>query len=123
MQAFADSTQDIQGCVGHPECSITMAQAIEISDLPEEVFCYEGTNKHLTGIDELCVIHAPTTSGLRQVIMNLVKLHVDIRKVSNKAMKAKVNFPAIRIVGIGGERPIVPLFTAMELSTLIQGAS
>ena len=33
--------------------------------------------------------------------------------------------PAIRIVGIGGERPIVPisLLTAMELSTLIQGAA
>ena len=56
--------------------------------------------------------------------MNLVKPHAAIRKGSNRAVKAKVNLPAIRIDGIGGERPIVPisLFTAMELSTLIQGA-
>ena len=40
MQAFADSTQDIQGCVVHTECSITVAQAIESSDLPEEVLCF-----------------------------------------------------------------------------------
>ena len=48
-----------------------------------------------------------------------------IRKGSNKAVKAKVNLPAIRITGIGGERPIVPisLHSAMEISTLIQGAA
>ena len=57
--------------------------------------------------------------------MNLINLHVAIRKGSNKAVKAKVNLPAIRIVGIGEERPIVPisLLTAMDLSTLIHGAA
>ena len=84
--AFADSTQDMKGCVGHAECSATMAQAIESSDLPEEVFCYEGLNKHLTGLHEPCEIHAPTTSGLRQVVINLVKLNVAIRKGSNRAV-------------------------------------
>ena len=80
--------------------------------------------KHLTGIDQPCEIHAAITSGQRQVVMNLCKLQAAIRKGSNRAVKAKVNLPAIRIDGIGGERPIVPisLFTAMELSTLIQGA-
>ena len=56
--------------------------------------------------------------------MNLVKLHVAIRKGSNKAVKAKVDLPTIGIEGIGGERPVVPisLITTMELSTLVQGA-
>ena len=57
--------------------------------------------------------------------MNLVKVHVAIRKGSNKAVKAKVDLPTIRIEGIGGERPVVPisLITAMELSNLVQGAA
>ena len=57
--------------------------------------------------------------------MNLVKLHVAIRKGANRAVKAKVDLPAIRIEVIGGERPVVPisLITAMELSTLVQGAA
>ena len=57
--------------------------------------------------------------------MNPVKLHVAIRKGSNKAVKAKVDLPAIRIDGIGGERPVVPisLITAMELTTLVQRAA
>ena len=40
-------------------------------------------------------------------------------------MKAKVYLPAIRIDGIGGERPVVPisLITAMELTTLVQRAA
>ena len=40
MLAFADSTQDFLGCMGHTECIITMDQAIESCDLPEEVFCF-----------------------------------------------------------------------------------
>ena len=32
---IADSTQDMQGCVGHTDCNITLAQAIESSDMPE----------------------------------------------------------------------------------------
>ena len=57
--------------------------------------------------------------------MNLVKLHVAIRKGSNKAVEAKVDLPAIRIGRIGEERTVVPisLITDMELSTLVQGAA
>ena len=111
--------------MGHTDYTITLAEAIENSEMPDEVFCYEGTTKNLKGLDEPCVIHAPTTSGMRQVIMNPVKLHVAIIKGSNKAAKAKVALPAIRIDGIGGERPVVPisLITAMELSNLVQGAA
>ena len=56
--------------------------------------------------------------------MNIVKLHVAIRKGANRAVKAKVYIPAIRI-GVLGERPVVPisLLTTMELSTLVQGAT
>ena len=46
-------------------------------------------------------------------------------KVSNKGAKGKVNLPVIRLKGIGGERPVVPisLCTALELSTLFQGSA
>ena len=39
-------------------------------------------------------------------------------------MKAKANLPVIKIVGIAGDRPIVPitLYSDMELSTLVQGS-
>ena len=106
--------------MGHSDCISTLAEAIENSEMPDEVFCYEGTTKHLTGLDEPCMTHAPTTSGIRQFIMNLVKLHVAIRKGSNKAVKAKVDLPTIRIEGIRGERPVVPisLITTMELRGL-----
>ena len=97
MLAYADTTQDIQGCLVHSDCTSTLAEAIESSEMPDEVFCYEGTTKHLTGVDEPCLKHPLTASGMRQVIMNLVKLHVAIRKVANRAVKAKVDLPAIRI--------------------------
>ena len=71
MLGFTDSTQDIQGCAGYPDCRANLAQAIEDSKLPAEVFCYEGVIKHLTGIDQPFVIHSPSTSGQRQVVMNL----------------------------------------------------
>ena len=69
-------------------------------------------------MDEPCLTNALTTSGLRQVIMNIVKLHVAIRKGANRAVKTKVDLPAIMIGGIEGERSVVPisLLTAMELS-------
>ena len=54
MLAFADSTQDIQGFVGHTDCTITLAEAIANSEMPDEVFCNEGTTKHLTVLDEPC---------------------------------------------------------------------
>ena len=59
MLAYADSTQDIQGCVGHSDCIGTLAEAIENSEMPDEVFCYEGTTKHLTGLDEPCMTRVP----------------------------------------------------------------
>ena len=74
MLGFAYSTRDIQGFAGYTDCRDNLAQAIEDRELPDEVFCYEGETKHLTGIDQLCVIHAPITSGQRQVVMNLCKL-------------------------------------------------
>ena len=58
------------GCAGYADCRANLAQAIEDSELPDEVLCYEGVTKHLTGIDQPCVIHAPITSGQHQVVMN-----------------------------------------------------
>ena len=86
--------------------------------LPEEVFCFEGVTKHLTGFDLPCESHASTTSGQRQVLVNFCKLQAAIRKESNRAVKAKANLPVIKIIGIAGDRPIVPitLFSAMEYS-------
>ena len=86
MLGFADNTQDIMGCAGYPDCRANPAQAIEDSDLPEEVFCYEGVTKHQTGIDQPCVTHAPITSGQLQVIVNLCKLQAAIRKGSNRVV-------------------------------------
>ena len=63
--------------MGHTDCTITLAEAIEKSEMPHEVFCYEGTTKHLTGLNDPRVIHAPTTSCMLQVIMNLVIEHVE----------------------------------------------
>jgi hypothetical protein len=73
MLGFAGSTQDIMGCAGYAHCTANLAQAIEDSELPAKVFCYEGVIKHLTGIDQPCVIQAPITSGQPQVVMNLCK--------------------------------------------------
>jgi ssDNA-binding Zn-finger/Zn-ribbon topoisomerase 1 len=110
MLGYADATQDVVGCAGYPDCNHSLAQVIENSELPDEVFCFEGHPNHLAKIDPPCESHAATTSGQRQVIFNLCKLQAEVRKGSNKAVKAKVNLPVIRIVGIGGERP-----------TLVQG--
>ena len=53
----------------------------------------------------------------------MCKLQTEVRKGSNKAVKNKANLPIIKI-GIVGDRPILPisLYSAMELSTLIQGS-
>ena len=107
----------ILSCAGYPDCTHNLAQAIENSELPDEVFCFEGHPNHLARIDSPCNDHAATTSGQRQVIVNLCKLQAEVRKGSNKAVKAKANLPIIKIVGIAGDMPIVPilLYSAMEV--------
>ena len=112
------------GCAGHPDCTSTLAEAMEHTMLPDELFCYEGHPNHLARVDSPCSSHPATTSGPRQVIVNLCKIQAEVRKGSNKAVKGKVNLPVIRIMGIAAERPIVPisLYSAMELATLIQGS-
>ena len=97
------------GCAGYPDCKANLAQAIENSLLPDEVFCFEGVTKHHTGFDLPCESHASTTSGQRQVVVNLCKLQAAIRKGSNRAVKAEANLPVIKIIGIAGDRPIVPI--------------
>ena len=37
MMAYADSTQDIQGCLGHSDCTSTLAEAIERSDMQHDL--------------------------------------------------------------------------------------
>ena len=109
MLGFADQTQDIVGCAGYPDCNANLAQAIEGSELPDEVFCFEGHPNHLARIDSPCDDHATTTSGQRQVVVNLCKLQAEVRKGSNRAVKNKANLPVIKMVGIAGDRPIVPI--------------
>ena len=84
MLKYADDTQDVVGCAGHPDCTRTLAEAIEHSLMPDEVFCYEGHPNHLARVDSPCSSHAATTSGQRQVIVNLCKLQAEVRKGSNK---------------------------------------
>ena len=55
------------------------------------------------------MIHAPTTSGLGQVIRTIVKLHIILRKGANKAVK--------------GMADLHSLYTALEMSTLVQGSA
>ena len=124
MLKYADETQDVVGWAGHSDCTSTLAEAMEHTMLPDELFCYEGHPNHLARVDSPCSSHPATTSGHRQVIVNLCKIQAEVRKGSNKAVKGKVNLPVIRIMGIAAERPIVPisLYSAMELATLIQGS-
>ena len=58
------------------------------------------------------------------MIVNLCKPQTEVRKGSNRAVKAKANLPVIRITGIVSDRPFLPitLYSAMELSTLVQGS-
>ena len=58
------------------------------------------------------------------MIVNLCKLQAEVRKASNRAVKAKTNLPVISITGIFSDRPFLPitLYSSMELSTLVQGS-
>ena len=47
MLKYADETQDVVGCAGHPDCTSTLAEAMEHTMLPDELFCYEGHPNHL----------------------------------------------------------------------------
>ena len=49
MLAYADNTQDVVGCAGYPDCTHNLAQAIENSELPDEVFCFEGHPNYIPG--------------------------------------------------------------------------
>ena len=70
---FADNTVDMTGCIGNDGCTYTLADALEEAETPDTVFCLEGCPKHLARTDSSCDLHPGTTSGFRQVIINLVK--------------------------------------------------
>ena len=102
-----------------------LSDAIEATDCPEEVFCMEGEPKHLARTDCSCDHHGGTTTGIRQIIINLVRLQVEVRKASNRAVKHGENLPIIRIEGLMNGRPILPVtvYSGLELITLVQGVS
>ena len=52
-----------------------------------EVFCLEGEPKHLARTDSSCDHHTGTTTGIREMIINLVRLQVEVCKASNRAVK------------------------------------
>ena len=112
------------GCVGYPDCTHSLARAIENTEVPDEIFCLEGHPNHPARTDSPCESHAATTNGLRQVIVNFCKLQAEVKKASNRAVKAKENLSVIKITGIVSDRPFLPitLYSAMELSTLVQGS-
>ena len=80
MLKYADENQFTVGCAGHPDCQNNLAEAIEQTQMPEEIMCYEGNPNHLTRIDSPCLSHPSTTSGPRQVITNLCKIQAEVRK-------------------------------------------
>ena len=71
------------GCMGHDH-------VIEDREKPKQVFCFEGTTAYLT-------------SGIRQVIMSIVKLQERCKQAREEYL------PAMRIPGIGEDRPMIPI--------------
>ena len=80
MSTFADDTKNMTGCVGYLQYTYSLAEAIENSEVPDKVFCMEGNPNHLARTDCTCERHPATTNRLRQVIINLCKLQVEVRK-------------------------------------------
>ena len=75
---YADNSEHLTGCVGY-ECTYSLADALEAAECPNKVFCLEGEPMHLARTDSSCDHHPGTTTGLRQVVINLVKLQVEVR--------------------------------------------
>ena len=57
------------------------------------------------------------------MVINLVKLQVEVRKASNKAVKMDENLPILKILGVMNDRPFLPvsLHSGLEFSTIVQG--
>ena len=119
---YADNSEHLVGCVGY-ECTYTLADALEEAECPDNVFCLEGNPMHLARTDSSCDHHPGTTSGLRQVVINLVKLQVEVRKASGKAVRKGENLPILRIMGVMNDRPFFPVsvHSGLEFSTVVQG--
>ena len=56
MLKYADETQDVVGCAGHPDCTSTLAEAMEHTMLPDELFCYEGPQTTWPGLTLLAAV-------------------------------------------------------------------
>ena len=119
---YADNSEHLTGCVGY-DCTYSLADALEAAECPDNVFCLEGEPLHLARTDSSCDHHPGTTTGLRQVVINLVKLQVEVRKASNRAVRKGENLPILKILGVMSDRPFLPvsLHSGLEFSTLVQG--
>ena len=122
---LADFCHELTGCTGHPDCEFSIADAIETDECPTEVFCMEGEVKHLARTDTSCAQHSKTTTGIRQIIGNLIRLQTDMRRAANRAVKHGANLPIIKVDSLIGGRPFLPitLFSGLEVSTLLQGGN
>ena len=122
---LADFCHELTGCTGNPGCEFSLADAIDTDECPDEVFCTEGEVKHLARTDSSCVQHSRTTTGHRQVIINLIRLQQEVRRASNRAVKFGENLPIIKVDSLVGGRPFLPItmFSGLELSTLLQGGN
>ena len=113
-----DYCNEMTGCVGYDDCTYSLADAIESTECPEEVFCID--KKHLARTDCSCDQHSGTTTGNRQIFINLIRLQVELRRASNRAVKNGENLPIIKVPGLVNGRPFLPVtvYSGLELSTL-----
>ena len=105
---YADNSEHQTSCVGY-ECTYSLADALEAAGCPDKIFCLEGEPIHLARTDSSCDHHPGTTTGLRQVVINLVKLQVEVRKASSRAVRRGENLPILKILGVMNDRPFLPV--------------
>ena len=106
QQELADFCHELYGCTGHVDCEFSLAEAIESEECPIEVFCMEGELKHLARTDTSCAQHSKSTTGIRQIIGNLIKLQIDMRRAANRAVKNGEKLPIFKVDGLVGGRPV-----------------
>ena len=123
LDDYIKNLHNQKGCTGHPDCEISLLEAIEEEEKPEKIFCPEtGGKTHTIDVDMPCATHQHNRP-IGNLIKAMILLHNALKKGGRKLKPAEMDIPAIQTYLCEG-KAILPLslLAALTLDTMSRGS-
>ena len=96
LDEYIKNLHNQKGCTGHPDCEISLLEAIEEEEKPEKIFCPEIDGKTRTiDVDMPCATHQHNRP-IGNLTKALILLHHALKRGGRKLKPEDMDIPAIK---------------------------